>query len=374
MDELAYTIDLFRRDLWKDQRKLEVVKGKNEASLLVKYYDDIEEMDTEISVTNFLNQRGVEGIPVICPYGEMSTAMPYYNGIRLFNLFVELDSLTERRDDNISRIKNELVLRCENRQRHIQKELLEWREGEKFRVAYPHAKLKSIVYILANCLGIIIDKDAIEKEIDDINHYWSNVVAVPFRDATTKNMILDSPKLYMENYSSDEERNEYIYKSIQNDTYYEWMNAPIVDIDFSSTVHDTTYEDDVISLRYHERTWNGHYPDVDELLWNGKSDMKRAAITFLIRYFRFGGRKAAYRLIHPKAHRIRFKYDNDLFYFKRLPVIMKNLWPSCMDEYPNLMSFIETASEYLVTAQVTTDLFLEYENKHEELYTDVFPN
>ena len=266
------------------------------------------------------------------------------------------------------------MLRCEKKQRHIQMEMLEWRKRQKKRVAYPHAKLKSIVYILANCLGIIIDKNAIEKEIDDINQYWSNVVDVPFRDATTKNMILDSPKLYMENYSSDEERNAYIYKSIHDKTYYEWINAPIVDIDFSSTIHDTTYEDDVISLRYHERTWSGYYPRVDELLWNGEPDMKRAAITFLIRYFRFGGRKAAYRLIHPQAHRIRFKYDNDLFYFKRLPVIMKNLWPSCMDEYPNLMNFIEIASEYLVTAQVRTDLFSEYENKKEELYTDVFPN
>lgn len=374
MNELKYTIDLFKQDLWKDQRKLEVIKAGDAESLLVKYYDDIEEMNTEISITNFLNHKGVEGIPVIHPYGEKSVVMPYYNGIRLFNLFVELDALTERRDDNISKIKSELVLRCEKKQRHIQKEMLEWRKEQKERVAYPHAKLKSIVYILANCLGIVIDQNAVEKEIDDINHYWSNVVTVPFRDATTKNMILDSPQLYMENYSSDEERNAYIYKSIKDRTYYEWMNAPIIDIDFSSTIHDTTFEDDVISLKYHERTWGGHYPSVNELLWQGEPDMKRAAITFLVRYFRFGGRKAAYRLIHPKAHRIRFKYDNDLFYFERLPEIMKKLWPNCIYEYPNLMSFIETASRYLVTARVTTDLFLEYGNKQAKFYTDVFPN
>lgn len=152
------------------------------------------------------------------------------------------------------------------------------------------------------------------------------------------------------------------------------MNAPIIDIDFSSTIHDTTLEDDIISLRYHERTWDGHYPNVNELVWNGTPDMKRAAITFLVHYFRFGGRKAAYRLIHPKAHRIRFKYDDDLFYFTRLPVIMKKLWPRCEYKYLNIMNFIETASVYLATVQVTTDLFLEYENRQEELYTDVFPN
>ena len=374
MNELKYTIDLFKKDLWKDQRKLEVIEKEDNGSSLVKYYDNKEEMNTEISITKFLNSRHVEGIPIITPYGEMSTIMPYYNGIRLFNLFVELDSLIEKRDDDISKIKKELILRCENKQRLIQKEMLEWRKEQEVRNAYPHAKLKTIVYILAACLGIVIDQNAIEREIDDINHYWNDVVSVPFRDATTKNMILDSPRLYMENYSSDEERNAYIYKSIIDKTYYEWMDAPIIDIDFSSTIHDTTYEDDVVSLKYHERTWSGHYPDVDELLWNGEPDMKRAAITFLIRYFRFGGRKAAYRLIHPKAHRIRFKYDNDLFYFTRLPVIMKNLWPNCVSEYPNLMSFIETTSKYLVTARVTTDLFLEYGNQQARFYTDVFPN
>lgn len=131
MDELRYTIDLFKQDLWKDQRKLEVINRTDDISLLVKYYDDIEEMKTEISITNFLNYRHVEGIPIIRPYGEMSTVMPYYKGIRLFNLFVELDSLTERRNDNISKIKRELVLRCEKKQRHIQMEMLEWRKRQK---------------------------------------------------------------------------------------------------------------------------------------------------------------------------------------------------------------------------------------------------
>lgn len=323
MNELKNTVELFKRDLWKDQRKLEVIKKENGESVLIKYYDDIEEMNTEISMTDFLISKHIEGIPKLYPYGSKASIMPYYNGIRLFNLFVELDSLTTRQYDNISKIKKELMLRCESKQCQIQREMLEWRKKQDIREAYPHAKLKSIVYILSSCLGIIIDKKEIEREIDDINLYWNEMTSVPFRDATTKNMILNSPRLNMENYSSDEERNAYIYKSINDNTYHEWMDAPIIDIDFSSTIHDTTYEDDVISLKYHERTWCGHYPYAEELLWHGAPNAKRAAITFLIRYFRFGGRKAAYRLIHPKAHRIRFKYDNDLFYFMRLTSLDK---------------------------------------------------
>ena len=369
MNELEKTVALFKRDLWKDQRVLEV---KDDS--IIKHYDNVEEMNTEISITNFLNNKGIKGIPIISPYREFSTIMPYYKGIRMFNLFVELDYLTMKYNDNVSKIKKELIRRCENKQCCIQKELIEWNKKQSKREAYPHAKLKSIVYILANCLGIVIEQTAIEEEIIEINHYWNSVVEVPFRDATTKNIILNSPELYMQNYSSDEERSEYIHKSINDGSYCKWLNAPIIDIDFSSCVHNTTFEDDVISLKYHERTWNGIYPEANELLWFGEANRKRAAITFLIRYFRFGGRKAAYRLINSQGHRIRFKYDNDIFYFERLSAIMKKLWPLCVEKYPNLMDFIETASRYLVTAQVTTDFFLEYGNEGAKYYTDVFPN
>lgn len=365
-------IELFKKDLWKDQRKLDV---KIETGQIVKYYEDQEELITEISVTNFLNQKKIAGIPIIVQNSPFSTIMPYYNGIRLFNLFVELDSLTEKHNDTISTIKKQLIERCETRQKLIQSSLIEWSKGQNKLEAYPHAKLKSIVTILASCLGIVVDFPKIEKEIDEINAYWQTVVNVPFRDATTKNMILASPKLYMENYSSDSERKSYLYDSIQSGSFYEWFNAPIIDIDFSSCIHNTTFEDDVISLKYHERTWNGVYPKASELLWNGKPDGQRAAITFLIRYFRFGGRKAAYRLIHPTAHRIRFKYDNDIFYFTRLSPIMTKLWPQCEKEYPTLMCFIDTVSRYLATTQIVTDSFLEYSsNEKRTYYSDVFPN
>lgn len=374
MEELRDTVELFKKDLWKDQRKLEVIRNDSNKKMLIKHYDNLEEMDSEISIINHLNNKNVDGIPQIISYGNLSTVMPYYNGIRLFNLFVELDLLTQNHNDKISRIKRELLSKCENRQRTIQEEILIWGNQQIKRKAYPHAKLKSIVYILASCLEIEIEKSAIEKEIDDINCYWEGIVNVPFRDATSKNMILNSSKLSLENYSSDSERANYIRDSIIDGSYIEWLHAPIVDIDFSSTLHNTTLEDDVISLKYHERTWDGVLPHANDLLWIGKSDGKRAAITFLIRYFRFGGRKAAYRLIHPTAHRIRFKYDSDVFYFRKLPMIMKSLWPECMEIYPNLMNFIEVVSRYLVATQVTTDLFLEYGNKQANYYTDVYPN
>lgn len=373
MKSSSQIVSLFKTDLWKDQRVLDIDNSTG-TPIMIKHYDNREELLTEISVSHFLNSKGISGIPIIKKDEGLTARMPYYNGIRLFNLFVELDALKCNYKDKISQIKQILISKCEQRQQQIQKELINWRSTQLERIAYPHGKLKSIVDILSYCLGIDIQEGVIEDEINAINTYWRTVVKVPFRDATSKNMILNSPKLYMDNFESDEDRSAYLLSSIKNNTYYDWLEAQIIDIDFSSCVHDTTFEDDVISLKYHERTWGGALPSAKELLWNGTSDPKRAAITFLVRYFRFGGRKAAYKLIHPSGHRIRFKYDNELFYFSRLPQIMANLWPECMLEYPNMMHFIETASKYLPMQQISTDLFLEYNSgQNRTYYTDVFP-
>ncbi len=373
MKSSSQIVNLFKTDLWKDQRVLDIDNSTG-TPIMIKHYDSHEELLTEISVSHFLNSKGISGIPIIKKDEGLTARMPYYSGIRLFNLFVELDALKCDYKDKISQIKQILISKCEQRQREIQRELINWRSTQLGRIAYPHGKLKSIVDILSFCLDIDIQEGVIEDEINAINNYWCTAVEVPFRDATSKNMILNSPKLYMDNFESDEDRSAYLLSSIKNNTYYDWLEAQIIDIDFSSCVHDTTFEDDVISLKYHERTWGGALPSANELLWNGTPDPKRAAITFLVRYFRFGGRKAAYKLIHPSGHRIRFKYDNDLFYFSRLPQIMVNLWPECMLEYPNMMHFIETASKYLPMQQISTDLFLEYNSGHNRTYyTDVFP-
>lgn len=376
MDEIKNTVKFFKEDLWKDQRKLDVFSDHNGIMRIKKYYDTQEEYDTEVSVISYLRNNGVLGIPDIFKYGDRVSCMPYYRGIRLFNLFVELDNLTQYYGDEANGIKSTLIKKCENNQKNIQNMLIKWRETQGNREAYPHAKINVIVSILSVILGIKINKKKIEEEIEDINLYWKQVASVPFRDATCKNIILSSPKLFLENFdgNSEEQRRKYIIDSILGGYHYEWMDSPIYDIDFSSCVHDTTYEDDVISLKYHERTWHGKMPTAKELIWNGEADCKRAAVTFLIRYFRFGGRKAAYRLIHPKAHRIRFKFDNDIFYFERLPIIMRDIWPNCEMEYPNLLRFVEVVAQQLKVYNVTTDLFLEYGYTGSRYYTDVYPN
>jgi hypothetical protein len=366
------TVDLFKMDLWKDQRKLDVVENKTQ---IEKYYESDDELNTELSVINFLVSHNAANVPSVehIP-GKLFVRMPYYKGIRIFNLLVELDSIGSSCGELARKIKGQLIGNCEQHQKQIHQALLLWKKTQPARVAYPHVKITTIVLILADCLGIEVDTNVIGDEVSRINTYWRSVATVPFRDATTKNMLLHSELLHLSNFDGEESRRDYISKSIIDKRYNEWLDAPIVNFDFSSCVHDTTPEDDVISLKYHERTWEGRTPSANNLIWHGESDPKRAAISFLIRYLRFGGRKAAYRLIHPSGHRIRFRYDDDSFYFERLPSIIKSLWPEFQTEYPSLVRFIEMTARYLKFNRNEVDAFLEagHGSNRSTYYSDIF--
>ena len=365
-------IEIFKQDLWKDQRKLEISPDRD---TITKWYDTEEETNTELSVIEFLHHHNLLCVPTLHRVEDtLSARMPYYKGIRIFNLLVALDELSSVCGETADKIKKQLIDRCETQQKQIQQALSLWRHGFSSREIYPHAKILSIIEILSACLDIEINKVDIELEVSDIDAYWKTVAVVPFRDATTKNMLLHSEQLHLSTFESENERREYILKTILSDSNPEWLDSSIVNFDFSSCIHDTTPEDDVISLKYHERTWPGRVPAAENLVWQGDADGKRSAISFLVRYFRFGGRKAAYRLIHPSGHRIRFKHDDDSFYFERLPSIMKLLWSDFDTVYPNLYNFIQTAGKYLKSTRNEIDLFLGagYGENRQNYYTDIY--
>lgn len=370
-----YISTLFKNDLWKDQRTLKTIDTEEGKAIIKQYPSDLEKQ-IEISVSEFLNNCGITGIPHITSYDVLASKMPYHEGIRLFNLFVALDSVRIETKGISVQIKKDLIERCEERQRAIQNALIQWREKQVTRTPYPQSKMLSIIDILSFCLKIRINKEELFDEISRISEYFSSVSTIPFRDSTPKNMILCYPALFAERFQSDNERNDYICQCIQNNSYHQWIDAPIVDIDFSSCIHDTTFEDDVISLKFHERTWNGVLPEAKDLIWNSTPDTKRAAISFLVRYFRFGGRKAAYRLLHPIGHRVRFKYDNDCFYFTNLLPFLEHLWPDYKNEYPNLSFFIAAVARNLPFQSEVLDTFLEYFpniDMSRNYYSDVFP-
>jgi hypothetical protein len=61
-----------------------------------------------------------------------------------------------------------------------------------------------------------------------------------------------------------------------------------------------------------------------------------------VRYLRFGGRKLAYKLINSQGFEIRFRYDDPIFYFRHLPLILSELCPGFVLDFGPLISLISS--------------------------------
>jgi len=351
-------LKIFHDDLWKDKRLMDPRK-----KVFVKKSENKIEHTTEISVLRFLKDANIDGIPEIKKTKGLEVHMAIFKGIRVFELLVILDELSIKYENAI-KVKRKIIDRCNDRQRKIQFALKDWRENEikngQTRFKYPQDKIKKIVEVLAICKDIPLRKKEFDKEMAQLIDYWETVADIPFRDATTKNMVFCDPnfqRIELEPNESKIEKNiKQVIDKLTDDDF--WETTPIADFDFSSCMHDTTVEDDYISLHCHERTFNGNtYIDPKDLIWIGTPDPKRAAISFYVRYYRFGGRKAAYRLLNPVNHLVRFAYDNDDFYFKNLNSIMRNLWSSVDDEFHVLLQITDDLSKKLGTRRAVTDEF-----------------
>lgn len=352
------TLQIFREDLWKDKRQC---LRSSDNGIFLKQSENTLEHEAEVSVLNFMNEFGIRGIPKVKRQSDLNIEMTCFNGIRVFELLVQLELIAQKDKNPMAHLrKTQILKRCEERQKAIQRALIEWRKGQALRVPYPQFKLQSIIKVLSDCADVVYDEREVGKELARLNDYWQSVVAIPFRDATTKNMVFCSDELLrleIDPSRTKTEKARAIIRTKLNDDSF-WFDNEIGDFDFSSVIHDTTLEDDVISLYFHEHTYCGN-PNIDpiNLIWHGTPDFKRAAITFYIRYYRFGGRKAAYRIINPINHMVRFHYDHDDFYFRELNLLMRNLWPSIDNEYPLLMELTDMFYRKLGTKLSTTDSF-----------------
>ncbi len=368
-------LSLFKRELWKDQRRLETTVADG-VKCLQKYFASPQEVRFEVELIEGLRSRLHSArVPEVMALADDHVRFRYIAGIRLFNLFVELDRIEAPLDTLASAAKRHLLARAERNQREIQESLLRIVTPARSLCPYPAAaKVESIVNILSSATGIIVRREAIKGELAFLDEVWKKGAVVPFRDATTKNMVLADPALWLGSFESEEARRQYLIRSLESDGGAAWRDAPIYDFDFSSCAEDSTPEDDPISLRFHERTWMGPPQGAADLLWLGSADEVRAAMTFLVRYYRFGGRKAAYRLLHPSAHRIRFRHDNDVFYFQRLVSIIAGLWHEAHEVMPELLEFTETVARSLEGGRPEIDYFMAAGlGEKRRYYVDMYP-
>ncbi|MDE6294253.1 MAG: hypothetical protein K2L88_06515, partial [Clostridiales bacterium] len=174
----------------------------------------------------------------------------------------------------------------------------------------------------------------------------------------------------------DEVRKQKVLDYLVDGSYKKVIDCPIIDFDFSSCEHLTSIYDDPIGFTSHEIAFTA-MPSEKELVWiAGESvNKKDIAISYIIRYLRFGGRKIMYHIFHPNAYKYRFKYDNENFYFDNLIEIILHYWPQAKDVIPEFIKFITSVKEFDKSKIIDSidEFELQYPQCNRKFYVDVFP-
>lgn len=391
-------ITVFRDDLCKDQRKIEIIEDNKGISrtgyVMRKYSSSTQEYENEQNVISYLIKLGMDGIPKILSYGknvdgEYYIDIEYFDGIRVYNVLAYLREIIQQYDVLAERAKaayDKMIQRCLLRQKRIQEILISWAKTHKKNDIYPQKKVLNIVKLLSEVMDVDINLEELNKELEYITVEFNKIAEIPFRDSTTKNMVLYCPEMYIGNFVKDGEdifaadfrRKEYFKDFIGSDRFEDFIdNTPIIDFDFSSCEHLTSVYDDPIGFLCHEITWQG-MPNKSDLIWvrdNREIVDKDIALSFIVRYMRFGGRKIAYHIFHPNAYKYRFCYDNEDFYFNNLNKIILHYWSDAKKYIPQLMNFITYVKTYdkkLIIDDVD-EFEMFFPNSNRKFYLDLFP-
>ena len=382
---------LFSDELLKDRRKLSLDNEaipKNANTITKTYLSENERIESD--VISKLKEAEI-AVPEIIDRGDKSITLKYYKGIRIFNFLVILDSLknNEYRNESskinqLDKIAKKLLDRCEEKQKQIQKKLYEQFKDSSIS-PYPKSKLTNMIDLLFMCFDLETNKKNIQKEIDLVYKKFLINAIVPFRDASTKNMILKCNDLYLGLFENDIKQKEVVKKLFDNGELQGIVEQEkIIDIDFSFCIYYTTPYDDVISFRFHERT-EPYYSSYDDLMWNNnisiepETENETIVATFIVRFLRFGGRKLLYRVIDPNHHAKRFKYDDETYYFKKIPEIIEHygfagLLPETIKLFKEIENILREGKKFPIIPYDDENIAKEIKEIVErDTYSDVFP-
>lgn len=339
-------VEYFIAELWKDRRLFPVAKDPNE---FAKDCHDYSLAVIEASVLLMLRERlGECVVPVPRRIEEESVLiLERVRGARLFDLIRHLRMINEDHPGSGAAEAYAVIMqRARNRLRLIQLELA------KLRPFYCHepyplrSKLTSLLEFFLRVLDIQNIPPDWKHSLDDFVDYWdSDCVSLPFRDATTKNMFVVDKRLSLDHERDTDQAQRFaIAELLRNEPVKFWADVPLIDVDFSSIVHLTSIEDDPISLHCHEWT-HGSIPCAPESFVLdaslGQPNPRCAAATLFVRYLRFGGRKLAYYLVNSQGFKVRFAYDDPLFYFREIPKACGTLSPQFTTQYSDLITVVD---------------------------------
>ncbi len=360
----------FEQDLWKDARKLELNSGKQQQTIR-RYSDKLISVKEEYRFITGMIDRVSFQVPRIIDHTDNSISFRYIAGTRAFNLLMDLRTLSlKENNEKYQSIGTRLIeLLGYDLQDFQAKFKVDSSDSNTQAAIYPaREKLFNVYEILISVLQFEADL----TEIDVITDIYSQHVSVPFRDATTKNTILNLPGLFKRNFKSNKEKQNTIKKMVLSGELEDKLGKDIIyHIDFSGCCYLCPVFDDWVALREHEAAgWLElkTVPSLDDLTIP-------ELCTKFVRYSRFGGRKLAYRLLNHEGYQIRFGLDSEEFYFQKLKEICKKLREKGVIKSHNLEILITTL-EKATGITPETDYFHDWKSHHRNhtYYSDVFPD
>jgi hypothetical protein len=346
-------LQFFRRDLSKDERDWQGVMGRGGAAFRKDCLSPWRAEQEAAALRHLAREGGMRGDGRPDPLAPQLLGQqgPYLwleplNGIRLYDLIRLLEAVIQAGEPAEARSARQLIDRLLQRSRQrlmrLQHHLDGW-QGPAGLHPYPLGrKLAGLVALLSRLLELPELEPALRQELRQISQRWRRWTCLPFRDATSKNVLVLIPAL--EPQKSDGERLTWLRQQLRGQPLERWEQLPMRELDFSSLLHSTVPEDDPISLLAHQRTlpYGPCTATAFSLLPNRHGVVEeRAALALLVRWLRFGGRKMAYRLLHPQAWLQRFRHDDPLPYFRDLRRYGLQLDPALERRYPLLLERLE---------------------------------
>lgn len=333
-------LKVFRDDLWKEKRLLQVIEHAGESRLLRKHFESRAQVESELRNLDVLRIQYPDWVPAVLDDGETHIDLQYIEGARIFTL-LEMLRASEAVDEKSGEARQRLLSRCVATCSEVQRVLVRHTQSQEHRYYPLRHKLLTLLSLFDRCLALKLDLEELDAELEKAEKALSRFsCTVPFRDATPKNLILAWPEIWPGRTTPGRQR------ELLRDAVADWLlsgssplaETPIINIDFSSCNEFTVPEDDPISLLFQEVSWQGVLPSAEHLLWlEIEPDPARLAIGIAVRMYRLGGRRLAYRLIHANGYRARYANESIAFHFRCLLQSSDSICTDLRSLFPSLL-------------------------------------
>jgi hypothetical protein len=371
-------LKMFREELWKERRLLEVIQGSGDDRLLRKHFENRGQVESELRNLSALREQYPTCVPIVLADAERHIDLQYIEGARIYTVLEMLKTI-EAFDENAGVARQNLLNRCVGTCSQVQRVLAQQPVSGN-RKCYPlRRKLLSLLSLFDHCLALRLNLEELDAELDQAESFLDRLsCSVPFRDATPKNLILAWPEIWPGRSSPGQQLD--LLRDAMADlslhTSSPLAEAPILNIDFSSCDEFTVPEDDPISLLFHEPSWFGGLPSAEQLLWLGiEPAPARLAIGLAIRMYRLGGRRLSYRLVHANGYRARYSNESIAFHFRCLIEASDSTCADLRSRFPALLDATRAILSRLDEGLYTSTDWFEpmYGSQPSRYYRDVYP-